>query len=85
MTWRELQNLFTFMPNLRHVEFGYNDLTTLDASSTVHPTIQTLNLDSNQCHSWLNVCQALQNYTALGFCLDRSTDTNPFLVSSVSF
>ena len=64
MTWNSLQEVTAVMPNLHHVEFGYNHLTMLDLSTPEQNTIQVLNLDSNECYDWLNICKALKSYKA---------------------
>jgi hypothetical protein len=65
MTWREFQDVAIFMPNLRLVEFGHNHLTTLsppDPLTTFESNIETINLDSNMCHDWHQICEALRSY-----------------------
>jgi hypothetical protein len=64
MTWREVQEVTALMPHLRSLEFGYNCLTSLELAVSPQPTIQVLNLDSNECHDWFQICQALHPYSA---------------------
>ena len=63
-TWQEMQEVTAQMPNLRLVEMGYNRLTTLSSSGPIDSKIQVINLDTNECRDWSNICQALKPYVA---------------------
>lgn len=68
ITWLEMQTAIADMPNLRLVEMGYNKLATLSPLDNSLPTngaLQVINLDSNLCSDWVNVCESLQQYVSL--------------------
>lgn len=67
ITWLEMQTAIADMPNLRLVEMGYNKLATLSPLDNSLPTngaLQVINLDSNLCSDWVNVCESLQQYVS---------------------
>lgn len=75
ITWLEMQTAIADMPNLRLVEMGYNKLATLSPLDNSLPTngaLQVINLDSNLCSDWVNVCESLQQYVS--YVLSRHRD-----------
>ncbi|KAJ7149343.1 hypothetical protein C8R46DRAFT_1179791 [Mycena filopes] len=67
ITWREMQQVTASMPVLRIVEIGYNlidDLTSSDDPFRTS-TIQTLNLDTNECRDWIHICESLRSYSSI--------------------
>jgi hypothetical protein len=66
LTWRDMQVLMTAMPGLKIVELGYNQLSRLSSEDQPaippHPTLQSLNLDSNFLSDWVHVCFSLALY-----------------------
>jgi hypothetical protein len=66
MTFREVQEVTAYMPNLHSIEIGYNRLavlSTLEASVPVQSRLYSMNLDGNECNDWRHVCLALKQYT----------------------
>jgi hypothetical protein len=50
------------MPALSHAELGFNRLSHLFISAlppAPSNSLETLNLDSNQCNDWADICSAL--------------------------
>lgn len=71
-TWYEFRVVARWMPHLRTVELGYNNLESLSIPSTSenhdlqdNTTVETLNLDTNRLSGWTAVCEALRPFTAL--------------------
>lgn len=65
VTWREMQIITAFMPQLRSVEMGYNQIDNLssDPDTTLsNSSIQVINLDNNLCSDWVQICSSLQPY-----------------------
>jgi hypothetical protein len=63
MTWPETENLILSIPSLRLVEMGYNHLTCLSLSPTpAKPSIQVVNLDSNELNDWAHICETFKPY-----------------------
>jgi Leucine-rich repeat (LRR) protein len=63
-----MQDVTAVMPNLRLVEIGYNNLSrlsVLDNPPANESTIQTINLDSNECHDWVHICGSVGPYNSL--------------------
>ncbi|KAF8636511.1 hypothetical protein AX17_003325 [Amanita inopinata Kibby_2008] len=65
-TWPALTTIISIMPRLRLVEMGYNRLSRLltNESSTC-TSIQTINLDGNECGDWINLCDCFGKYPSL--------------------
>lgn len=69
VTWREMQIITAFMPQLRLVEMGYNQIDNLSSDPDKplsNSSIQVLNLDNNLCSDWIQICSSLQAYRLLG-------------------
>ncbi|KAJ7161512.1 hypothetical protein C8R43DRAFT_1063744 [Mycena crocata] len=65
-TWREMKQVTAAMPVLKVVEMGYNLLEDLSSDTVVQESaIETINLDSNDCHDWSHVCYSLRPYSSL--------------------
>ncbi|KAJ6531237.1 hypothetical protein B0H19DRAFT_1190890 [Mycena capillaripes] len=65
-TWNEMQQVTASMPVLRIVEIGYNLIDELSSDDLIQgSTIETINLDSNDCRDWVQICDALRPYTSL--------------------
>ncbi|CAL1705710.1 unnamed protein product [Somion occarium] len=70
-TWYELRVVIRYMPELQHVEVGYNRLRALEIPNQLskdlfeHPNIRSINFDSNELHCWAEICEALRPITAL--------------------
>ncbi|TFK76354.1 hypothetical protein BDN72DRAFT_830912 [Pluteus cervinus] len=76
-TWGELGQLMCVMPQLRLAEMGYNRISHLTSPMTHQvSTIETVNLDSNLCQNWIDVCQSLKNYNCLQRVLLASNGIN---------
>ena len=73
MTWPETQVVIDFMPNLHVVEMGYNSLTRLKTQNVIgaraphNDALQVINLDSNFCHDWIDIWNALEQYRSWVF------------------
>ncbi|KAJ7461535.1 hypothetical protein FB451DRAFT_1268490 [Mycena latifolia] len=65
MTWKEMQQVTAAMPVLKIVEMGYNLIDEISSADRQRSAIETINLDSNDLRSWVNVCDSLQSYSAL--------------------
>ncbi|KAJ7085686.1 CAP Gly-rich domain-containing protein [Mycena belliarum] len=66
MTWQEMQQVTASMPILKIVEMGYNRIESISSADFAYgSTIETLNLDSNDLHSWVNICDSLRSYPVL--------------------
>ncbi|KAJ7217128.1 hypothetical protein GGX14DRAFT_602135 [Mycena pura] len=67
MAWKDMQQVTTAMPALQTIELGYNLIEQLSSEGGLvqGSTIKTINLDSNNCHDWAHICDALQPYTLL--------------------
>lgn len=66
-SWQEMQRVTAMMPNLRLVEMGYNRLERLcdpDNPANNNNTIQTINLDTNECRDWVHLCRTLEQYSS---------------------
>lgn len=64
-TWKEMQQVTAAMPFLRIVELGYNLITELSPADLVQESaIETINLDSNNCHDWVHICESLGSYSS---------------------
>lgn len=69
VTWREMQIITAFMPQLRSVEMGYNQIDNLSSGSDKslsNSSIQVINLGNNLCSDWVQMCSSLQPYRLLG-------------------
>ncbi|GBE81694.1 RNI-like protein [Sparassis crispa] len=68
-TWEEMQEVISYMPALRLIEMGYNNLQAIhtdpSATSGINATLEVINLDSNAIRSWSNTCQAVGPYSGL--------------------
>lgn len=65
-TWQEMQEITSMMPRLLVIEMGYNRLSYLSSpgpSLAIGSNIQVINLDSNFCHDWVHLCEALIPYS----------------------
>ena len=66
LSWHDMQVLTMSMPSLISVELGYNQLLRLSTEDTPaippHPTLQSLNLDSNFLSDWTHICASLAAY-----------------------
>ncbi|KAK7694061.1 hypothetical protein QCA50_003637 [Cerrena zonata] len=71
ISWYEFRTVAAFMPMLGYVEIGYNRLKTLEIPHTPsadlpqHPSIHTINFDSNELFSWTEICDSLRPLPAL--------------------
>ncbi|KAJ7137777.1 outer arm dynein light chain 1 [Mycena epipterygia] len=66
MTWREMQRVTAAMPVLKIVEMGYNLIDQLSSGDPVQGSaIENINLDSNDCHDWVHICDSLRPYSLL--------------------
>ncbi|KAJ6525499.1 hypothetical protein DFH09DRAFT_1046450 [Mycena vulgaris] len=66
MTWKEMQQVTTAMPVLKIVEMGYNLIDELSSDDLLQgSSIATINLDSNDLHSWVHICDSLRPYSSL--------------------
>ncbi|KAJ7481176.1 hypothetical protein B0H11DRAFT_2157842 [Mycena galericulata] len=66
-TWKEMKQVTATMPVLRIVEMGYNLIDELSSGEPVQvgSAIETINLDSNDCHDWVHICDSLRPYSFL--------------------
>lgn len=63
-TWREMQRVTAAMPVLKIVEMGYNLIDQLFSDDPVQgSTIENINLDTNDCHDWVHICDSLRPYS----------------------
>jgi tubulin-specific chaperone E len=65
MTFGEIQEVISYMPNLQAIEIGYNHLvvlSTLEASVPIQSSLYSMNLDGNECKDWPHVCLSLKPY-----------------------
>lgn len=64
ISWREMQQVTSFMPRLVSVELGSNRLCELGFSAPIitHSQIRNINLEGNQCKVWTRICQSLSTY-----------------------
>jgi hypothetical protein len=63
MSWKAMLDVIMRMPSLKHIEMGYNRLTTLGSDQPrgpVDPVLELINLDSNQLSEWDSICHALR-------------------------
>ncbi|KAJ6618857.1 hypothetical protein B0H10DRAFT_2217348 [Mycena sp. CBHHK59/15] len=66
MTWEEMQQVTASMPVLCIVEMGYNFIEKLSSVETNKgSTVETINLDSNNCRDWVHICESLRPYSSL--------------------
>lgn len=63
--WPEFLTLLDHMSSVTYVEMGLNRLTELPTpkgASEHSYRIKVLNLDSNQLHDWVDLCNALKHF-----------------------
>ncbi|KAJ7766787.1 hypothetical protein B0H16DRAFT_1309252 [Mycena metata] len=67
ITWQEMQQVTSTMPVLRIVEIGYNLIDDLTSSNALFQasTIETLNLDTNDCRDWIHIYDSIRVYSSL--------------------
>ncbi|KAG2077874.1 hypothetical protein BDR04DRAFT_431142 [Suillus decipiens] len=70
-SWEEFTSIAMLMPQLRIVELGYNELTSLSYAniSAVLDRIEIINLDSNKLEDWRHIVEALKPCTSYVQCL----------------
>ncbi|KAJ7685581.1 hypothetical protein DFH06DRAFT_1358117 [Mycena polygramma] len=65
-TWAEMQQVTAAMPVLKIVEIGYNHIDELYSGELIRgSTIETINLDSNECRDWVQICNSVRPYPSL--------------------
>ncbi|KZV65417.1 hypothetical protein PENSPDRAFT_655794 [Peniophora sp. CONT] len=68
-TWKEMLDIISYMPALKHVEMGYNRLKSLSLDDEHgRPTacgLELVNLDNNPLHDWLEIVGALKTMDKL--------------------
>lgn len=65
ISWREMQEVTSFMPKLLSVELGRNGFCELEPGEPIISTgssIRNINLESNQCKDWTRICGSLSVY-----------------------
>jgi hypothetical protein len=65
VTWQEVQDVTQYMPKLRLLELGYNQLSQLVSMDYLphrESVVQMLNLDSNECSDWSGICRSMKDY-----------------------
>lgn len=65
INWTDMQCITSFMPQLRVIEMGYNQLTRLcgDKPPTLEESsVVVLNLDTNLLSDWAHICTSLSVY-----------------------
>lgn len=64
LSWAEMQAITSIMPNLQHIEMGYNHLSRL-SGGMIRPhdsNIRVINLDTNNCSDWVHLCASFTEY-----------------------
>jgi hypothetical protein len=67
LDWRGYSHIEQYMTRLEHVEMGFNYLRQLNDGllpREKNASVETLNLDSNELSSWLDVCAMAQSHEA---------------------
>ncbi|KAF8892438.1 hypothetical protein BD779DRAFT_1621101 [Infundibulicybe gibba] len=67
-TWPEMQMIIANMPKLQVVEMGHNQLEILpiaDPALTDGSSVLAINLDSNKCQNWIDLCCSVAQYKLL--------------------
>lgn len=64
LSWAEVNGIITQMPVLRSLEMGHNRLSSLSTGGgsdpcDPHPTLQMLNLESNELSEWAHVASSI--------------------------
>lgn len=65
ISWREMQEVTSYMPKLLSIELGRNGLCKLDAGNGTigsGSSIRNINLESNLCKDWTQTCRSLSVY-----------------------
>ncbi|KDR81741.1 hypothetical protein GALMADRAFT_239919 [Galerina marginata CBS 339.88] len=68
MDWTDVQTIMSFIPQLRVIELGYNQLTRLcgdKPQNQLNSVVEVFNLDTNHCSDWTHICTALTEYKSL--------------------
>lgn len=96
-SWHHMQILTLSMPFLKSVELGYNQLLRLSTEDDTpaippHPTLHTLNLDSNLLSDWTHICASIAAYKRYPVALTISAEiqadsiqTTDIAVCNISF
>lgn len=68
ISWSEMEQVLVFMPKLSLLELGYNRISSLDQSNSPSfpksATLESINLDGNECIHWAHICNTLHRYPA---------------------
>ncbi|KAJ7578440.1 outer arm dynein light chain 1 [Mycena floridula] len=64
-TWSELEEIAIYMPKLCLIEMGYNHLASLVSPGQKSSTVQSINLDGNECTDWTDIGASLLQYKSL--------------------
>ena len=57
-------SIISYMPDLKHVEMGYNRLQSLSSDGCQRPTqcsLELVNLDNNRLEDWTEIVAALKS------------------------
>ncbi|KAI0064708.1 RNI-like protein [Artomyces pyxidatus] len=70
ITWQGMLDVVSLIPTLKHIEMGYNHLTTLSVTAgssgdVFSSALETINLDSNSLSNWSDICFALKGFNRL--------------------
>ncbi|KAI0032818.1 hypothetical protein K488DRAFT_49021 [Vararia minispora EC-137] len=68
MSWQAMLDVIARMPALKHLEMGYNRLSTLDSDQSGGPEgtgLELINFDSNQLSHWDGICHSLRSMKQL--------------------